>query len=516
MMAAAAGKSDNPDPPSAGERGGIPPGLLEKLKLLPLRERELSTLRQQHQHQLRWLEATGELMVRLTHASTTAEAEEALLKSLVQEFGFDISGSSTPGSALEGDPVRDLTTTDRQFFDLVVGEVRRSKALVISQGEGLAGERALSWLMGGLAAMPDEKDQPVVIVGRTMRTAPYYPAPEKEETGLYRHLLSTVAQVLRAISLQATHNLELERKVVERTSELREAQNRVIRLEKEKVTEQMAGGFAHEMRNALSGAKMLIDEGTGVTGGEGSSLVDSTANELKALFMTARDSLDAEALARVRAHLSQIARNERMLDDILRGVDGALRRALSITTLLMDYSRIGYYPRGSEVVDVVALVKSILDGLSERLADQGIIPSVRASGFCPIRGSEAHLYSIFHNLVINAAEALQEVKDGRPRTLAIEVDHSATRAIVRVRDNANGIPPKIRARIFEPFFTTKPQSGTGLGLGMVQKLATLHDATVGVESEVGRGTTFVVSFSLAEDAQQRNPDAASIGRESGR
>jgi signal transduction histidine kinase len=475
------------------ERAQIPPELYEKLKLLPLRERELATLRQLHQNQLRWIEATGELMVRLSHASTTKEAEVALLKSLVQEFGFDISGSSTPGF-FEGDPVRELTPVDSRFFNEVVREVRSSRSLVISRGEGIEGERTLAWLMGGVAAMPDGADESIVLVGRTLRTAPYYPPPNKEEAGLYGHLLSIVAQVFRSISLQAMHNQELERKVAERTAELREAQNRVVRLEKEKVTEQMAGGFAHEMRNALSGAKMLIDGGVSAPDDSGQSVIDSTAAELMKLFEIAKGGLDADGFAKVRASLVRITRNERMLDEIMRGAGTALRRALSITTLLMDFSRIGYSRRGTEVIDLAALVRTILAGQAEKLATHGIEATLRADGPFTMRAAEAHLYSILYNLVSNAIDALKEVKDARQKAIVVALARTASHLVVRVEDNANGIPPHIRTRIFEPFFTTKPQSGTGLGLGMVQKLVVLHDATIEVESKVGSGTAFVVTF----------------------
>ena len=82
-----------------------PAALLEKLKLLPLRERELATLRQVHQHHLRWIEGAQALMGRLTQATSIPEGLDVLLKSLVREFGFDISYASTPGSEMAGDAV---------------------------------------------------------------------------------------------------------------------------------------------------------------------------------------------------------------------------------------------------------------------------------------------------------------------------------------------------------------------------------------------------------------------------
>jgi len=66
------------------------------------------------------------------------------------------------------------------------------------------------------------------------------------------------------------------------------------------------------------------------------------------------------------------------------------------------------------------------------------------------------------------------------------------------------------------FFTTKPQTGTGLGLGMVRKLVALHDGTIELETEVGRGTTFTVSFDTeADGAQGSGPTERPIRRENG-
>ncbi len=477
---------------------GIPPALLEKLKLLPLRERELVTLRQTHQHLLRWIQGSQELMVRLTDASTIPEARVALLRSLVEEFGFDISGSSSPENLLAGDPVQELTLADRSFFDEVTSEVRRARALVISRADASSAERTLGWLMGGLAGTTDTGDEQVVIVGRTRRTAVYYPPPNELEAGLYRHLLSTVAQAFKSISLQSSHNLELERQVALRTKELKEVQDRVIQLEREKIAEQMAGGFAHEMRNALSGAKILVEKGMAEVNEDGQTLVDHTASELQRMYLIAQKQIDADSLARYRMSLARVAQNERLVDDVLRSVHRSVERALSITSMIMEYSRIGYSERGTDLVDPIALAGNVLAESADKFAERGIAATVHADGSCLLRGSEAHFYSMLKNLVVNASDALSEVEDLRPRRLIVDIHRAGPRVVVRITDNAKGIPREIQPRIFEPFFSTKPQTGTGLGLGMVQKLVALHGGTVEFQTEAGRGTTFTLTFAAEE------------------
>ncbi|MEN9599595.1 MAG: hypothetical protein RL596_1914, partial [Bacteroidota bacterium] len=65
---------------------------------------------------------------------------------------------------------------------------------------------------------------------------------------------------------------------------------------------------------------------------------------------------------------------------------------------------------------------------------------------------------------------------------------------IRVKDNGTGIPQHIKEKIFQPFFTTKPTGqGTGLGLSLAYDIVTkVHSGKLVVESEEGKGTTFIV------------------------
>jgi len=68
-----------------------------------------------------------------------------------------------------------------------------------------------------------------------------------------------------------------------------------------------------------------------------------------------------------------------------------------------------------------------------------------------------------------------------------------------VSDNGSGIAAAHRERIFDLYYTTKP-GGTGLGLGLVQRIVAEHGGRVDVESEVGRGSTFTVHLPVAAGA----------------
>jgi signal transduction histidine kinase len=84
-------------------------------------------------------------------------------------------------------------------------------------------------------------------------------------------------------------------------------------------------------------------------------------------------------------------------------------------------------------------------------------------------------------------------------------------ARVEVSDSGIGIPSEDLDRLFERFFrasTARAVPGTGLGLSIAKSIAEAHGGTIGVRSEVGVGTTFVVELPLAASAtsSQRRPD----------
>ena len=85
--------------------------------------------------------------------------------------------------------------------------------------------------------------------------------------------------------------------------------------------------------------------------------------------------------------------------------------------------------------------------------------------------------------------------------------------MVEVRDTGRGIPAEIRERIFDPFFTTKPVGvGTGLGLSICSGIVGALGGEIGVESEVGRGSTFRVTLPPARSRRRRRPSRAPVGR----
>jgi PAS domain S-box-containing protein len=130
---------------------------------------------------------------------------------------------------------------------------------------------------------------------------------------------------------------------------------------------------------------------------------------------------------------------------------------------------------------------------ASQIEGQPIQVEVRVEGDLAIEGWPANLRAAFTNLVLNAVDAMP--RGGLITLGARRVDPSpssgqAAEIEVTVADNGTGMPPEVQARVFEPFFSTKGEKGTGLGLAMVYGVVDQHGGRIGLESTVGRGTTF--------------------------
>jgi signal transduction histidine kinase len=118
-----------------------------------------------------------------------------------------------------------------------------------------------------------------------------------------------------------------------------------------------------------------------------------------------------------------------------------------------------------------------------------------------VKGNPDELLHVFVNLITNAVQAMEH---GGTLTLETATTDEATQ--VRVSDTGCGIPADLLSRIFEPFFTTKPQGkGTGLGLYNIKNVIHHLHGTIDVDSQVGRGSTFTITFPHESDANDGSP-----------
>ncbi|WP_437502471.1 trifunctional serine/threonine-protein kinase/ATP-binding protein/sensor histidine kinase [Sorangium sp. So ce1099] len=303
------------------------------------------------------------------------------------------------------------------------------------------------------------------------------------------------ADLLRAVESAnakiTSANERLEQTVAERTRELREAQARLIALEKEATEVQMAGGFAHEMRNILTGAKTFLERVCGAGAGvRQTSVCVENSVLLREVYLATKDQLPTETRAATATVFRRINANEELLETTLRDIGEALDRGLASTRMILEYAKVGRERPGSQMVRVRALIESILNEMSDDLVRHAIDVDVLVDSGAELRGNEIHLYSILRNLLLNARDAVCEAGDRRQKHIVVSLAEEPDGWVLQVDDTGVGIPPELHARIFDPFFSTKPESGTGLGLGVVKKLAALYEGAVELSSQPDHGTSF--------------------------
>ncbi len=182
-----------------------------------------------------------------------------------------------------------------------------------------------------------------------------------------------------------------------------------------------------------------------------------------------------------------------------RAEEAALRCSDMIRALL-NFS--GRTPSEVEAVDLNQVVTRSAD-LFERLLGGRIRLDLKLLPSLPrIKGSRVNLEQVLMNLAVNARDAMPE-----GGTLQIETSLTPEHGVqVRVSDTGRGIPSSDLPHIFEPFFTTKaPEKGSGLGLAMVDAIIREQGGRIAVETKVGHGTSFLLSFEACPELSNALP-----------
>lgn len=139
---------------------------------------------------------------------------------------------------------------------------------------------------------------------------------------------------------------------------------------------------------------------------------------------------------------------------------------------------------------------------------------VRAYSPLPqVIANQATLAQVFVNLLVNAAEAIDEGATDRNEVRISTRTDDAGWAIVEIRDTGRGVPDAIKGLIFDPFFTTKPVGqGTGLGLSICHGIVRSLGGELGFTSAPGAGSVFRVALPpSAQPARAVDPPAPTVG-----
>jgi len=161
--------------------------------------------------------------------------------------------------------------------------------------------------------------------------------------------------------------------------------------------------------------------------------------------------------------------------------------------------------RGAKLkVNVNNPIRDVFKLIGYKLKSEQIEVSLTLQPDLPfIMAEHNRLEQVFLNLVQNAIDSIKEKKNAAAKEyykkkLSISTFSVRGKVIIEVSDTGTGIPEKNIRKIFEPFFTTKaPGKGTGMGIGISDRIIRDYDGEMTVDSREGEGTTFILTFPAA-------------------
>jgi two-component system NtrC family sensor kinase len=223
---------------------------------------------------------------------------------------------------------------------------------------------------------------------------------------------------------------------------------------------QLAANVAHELNNPLQGIVTYSH-----------LLLEDMPQELK--------SEDASS------SIQRIVTQANRCRDIIRG--------------LLDFSR--QHKPDTTISNINSLMKECVKLVEKQASFQNIKIVEQYQGDLPtIILDPSQMQQVFLNMIINAAEAMEEGGELRIRS---RLDSINNLIAIEISDTGHGIPEKLLNKLFDPFFTTKEVGhGTGLGLAISYGIIKEHKGWINVESTVGKGSTFTIGLPLqTEDIQ---------------
>lgn len=221
-------------------------------------------------------------------------------------------------------------------------------------------------------------------------------------------------------------------------------------IEKFAATGRIARTIAHEVRNPLTNINLAVDQ----------------------LRSEMDEKVDDHAVM-----MEMISRNSERINQLITD----LLNSTKFTDL--EYKKLS--------------VNQLLDETLKLAEDRILLNNITvtrqyAADICDISVDEEKIKIAFLNIIVNAIEAMEPGKG----ILQIRTDAKDDKCVVTIRDNGPGIDKESLSKIFEPYFTNKAK-GTGLGLTNTQNIILNHNGHIAIESEKGKGATFMITLDFA-------------------
>lgn len=306
--------------------------------------------------------------------------------------------------------------------------------------------------------------------------------------------LQEINQLIEAYNDMAQQLQELysslEQKVQERTialeninEQLKQTQAMMVHSEKMRSLGELVAGIAHEINNPINFIYGNIIH------------LERYSNDLLNLIKLYSEA-DEFIPQEKREELQQIKQDidiEFLNDDIkdlIKSCKEGTERTKNIVLDLKNFSRIdGMSISEFNIQKEIDTTLNILHNKYKNRINVHInceedMPMIEAFG--------GQLNQVFMNILDNAQYAIKGEGD-----LYIDINKQGSNAVIKFRDTGVGMSKESIQKVFEPFFTTKPVGeGTGLGMSIAYRVIQNHHGKIDIQSEIGKGTTFIITLPL--------------------
>ena len=306
-------------------------------------------------------------------------------------------------------------------------------------------------------------------------------------------------ELLDALCAQAAislSNARLYQKAQQALQDLQDAQLQLVQNEKMATLGNLVAGVAHEINNPV-----------GFIEGNITAAQEYIQDLLEALSLYAENTTPPESVVEELEDLEL----EFMAEDfpkLIASMQEGVNRIRNISTSLRTFSRTDTATKTEfslgEGLDSTLLI------LKYRLKANECRPAIKVvksyGNVPPIKCYAGQLNQVFMNLLANAIDAFEEDNQGKTyqeiekniNVITICTSLEKHQVQIKIQDNGCGMKPETKERIFEQGFTTKGVGkGTGLGMAIAhQIIAEKHGGTISCLSELGKGTTFIITIPL--------------------
>jgi two-component system NtrC family sensor kinase len=309
----------------------------------------------------------------------------------------------------------------------------------------------------GMCGYANIKDSPWVLIA-IIKSTPYAKIPN-----IFRNELFYITMISIFFSIGVT--IFLSQIVVNRIKKADKAREDVI-AEVEHASRmasigRLAAGVAHEINNPLA----IINEKAGLM----------------------KDILERSG---------NLEKNKDRFLILLNGIFNSVNRSRTITHRLLGFSRrVDIAP---DNIDINDTIKDVISFIEKEILFRNIHMELNLQEHLPpLRTDKGQIQQVFLNIMNNALDAVEQ--GGLVKISSFLKEERTIRILIE--DNGLGIPKEKLQYIFEPFYTTKEkEKGTGLGLSISYRIMQRLGGTILVESEEGKGTSFIVEIPVLGDS----------------